>query len=578
MATSGDRFEDVTVQYSRTFGRGGLLKSVLIGLALCLATVTSADAGKRTARHAVKAKAHRVVSNGGGDDISGSPRYAAIVIDDKTGKVLYAKNAEALRHPASLTKMMTLYLLFEDMQKRKVSLSTRFTASARASAQAPSKLGLRPGQTIAAEDAIRALVTKSANDVAVTIAENLGGTEEAFARRMTSTARKIGMRGTTFYNASGLPHDAQFTTARDMVILGRALQERFPSQYRFFGTRSFAWGNTVHGNHNKLLYRLEGIDGIKTGYTNASGFNLVSSIRRDGRHVVAAVMGGSSGRARDDHMVRLLTAHLPLASAGAKTTSVFKENGVRLSADATDVDDDDAPVAIAAPVKVAAAPAPAASRADPIDSVQPTMLLAMAAPVPTPAAKPAIDPMKPRIAASDVEPIAPTTRQVRTSSDHGAAVAMARAILLPEAGKPMRTPVEAPVRAAAVAVPVPAPAVRPTAPAATILMAREVAPPTTASIARNKPEDTAPKVSKHTGWIVQIGAYDTDRAARVALDKARGKGGAALARAEGFTEEAVMNTGRLWRARFAGFADQKRAEDACKALKRMDFACLALRQ
>jgi D-alanyl-D-alanine carboxypeptidase len=284
-------------------------------------------------------------------------------------------------------------------------------------------------------------------------------------------------------------------------------------------------------------------------------------------------------------MVRLLTAHLPLASAGAKTTSVFKENGVRVTADAGDtIDDDDTPEVVAAPVKVATAPIPAASRADPADSVQPTMLLAMAPPsAPVPAAKPAIDPTKPRIAASDVVPIAPTTRETRTSSDHGAAVAMARAILLPEAGKPMRTPVEAPVRTAAVTVPVPAPAAeargaKPSAPAATVLMAREVAPPTTASIARTKPEETAPKLSKHTGWIVQIGAYDTDKAARAALDKARGKGGATLTRAEGFTEEAVMNTGRLWRARFAGFADQKRAEDACKALKRMDFACLALRQ
>lgn len=596
------------MKYTRTFGRGRLIETVLVGLALCLVMVTTAEAAKRHVRHASRIKAHRVVSTG--DELVGSPRYAAIVIDDKTGKVLYAKNADAARHPASLTKMMTLYLLFEDMQKRKVGLSTRFTASAKASAQSPSKLGLRPGQTIAVEDAIRALVTKSANDVAVTVAENLGGTEEAFARRMTATARKIGMRGTTFYNASGLPNAAQFTTARDMVVLGRALQERFPAQYRYFATRSFNWGNSVHGNHNKLLYRLDGIDGIKTGYTNASGFNLVSSYRRDGRHVVAAVMGGSSGRARDDHMARLLTAYVTQASPGAKVSSVFRENGVRLSADLGGDAVEEVAVAevlpTPAPVRVAAAPMPAPAAvsararaaaptsdeddADPAPIGRPMALMAAVQPHPTPAA---VDPLKPRLAASDVVPIAPPEQRVRTSADHGAAVAMARAILLPDAGKPMRAPAEPPVRTAAAAplamapmptpAPVPAPDTRPTRPASlamATISSREVAAVTTASVARPKIEEPVPvpKAAHRSGWMVQIGAYDNDKAARAALDKARGKGGSVLARVEGFTEQAATGSGRIWRARFAGFQDQKRAEDACKALKRKDFSCLALRQ
>lgn len=598
------------MQYSSTFGRGRFIKSVLVGLAFCLAVVSSAEAAKRHNRHAARYKAHRVASTG--DGIVGSPRYAAIVVDDKTGKVLYAKNADAPRHPASLTKMMTLYILFEEMKRGKVGPNTRFTASAKASVQPPTKLGLRPGQTIAVEDAIRALVTKSANDAAVTIAENLGGTEEAFARRMTATARKLGMRGTTFYNASGLPNDAQYTTARDMVILGRALQERFPSQYRYFATRSFAWGNSVHGNHNKLLFRLEGIDGIKTGYTNASGFNLVSSYRRDGRHLVAAVLGGSSGQARDDHMARLLTTYIGQAAGGSKVSSVFDENGIALTADAGEIVPDETPIPVRAPaaLKVAAAPMPAPARAsqaysdeeEPADAGRPMALAAVVAPAPiaapAPVAASAPSANKPRIAASDIVPIAPPERDPRRSTDHGAAVAMARAILLPDAGRPMAPSSLPPVRTAAVstsamapAAPLPAPVaapqveVHPAKPpslADVTVTHREVAAVTTGSLARPRVEEPPPppvaKAVHHTGWLVQIGAYDNEKAARAALDKAKGKGGSVLARAEGFAEQATTGSGRVWRARFAGFADQKRADDACKALKRKDFACLALRQ
>ena len=582
--------EDVTVQYSRTSGRGRLIWSVLVALVVCVVGVTSAEAKRKKRGAHSRVKVHRVVRS---EDLTGSSRYAAIVIDDKTGRILYAKNADAPRHPASLTKMMTLYLLFEDMQKRKVSLSTRFTASAKASAQAPSKLGLRPGQTIAVEDAIRALVTKSANDVAVTVAENLGGTEQAFARRMTSTARRLGMRGTTFYNASGLPNDAQFTTARDMVILGRALQERFPVQYRYFATRSFTWGNSVHGNHNKLLYRLEGIDGIKTGYTNASGFNLVSSIRRDGRHLVAAVMGGSSGRARDDHMASLLAGYLPRASAGGKVSSVFAENGARIASAADDGDDDEVALPTPAPARVASLPASAPSRAADTseegsteETGEPMALMAVTPP-PAPAPAP-VAPHRPRIASSDIVPIAQPEHVGRTSADHGAAVAMARAILLPRTGQPIPEAVTPPPRPMVVAAaprsvsvaertpPPPPPSL-----ASATVSSREVAAVTTGALPRHRAEPApvpSPKIAHHQGWVVQIGAYDNEKAARAALDKARGKGGSALARTEAFTEPTHTGSGRVWRARFAGFADQKRAETACKVLKRKDFACLALRQ
>jgi D-alanyl-D-alanine carboxypeptidase len=254
---------------------------------------------------------------------SAAPVYASIVVDAKTGKVLHQSNADARRYPASLTKMMTLYLLFEAIERNEMSMTTRLKVSERAAAQPPSKLGLKAGDTIAVKDAILAVVTRSANDVAAVIAENLAGTEAAFASRMTSTARSIGMRNTTFRNASGLPDSGQISTARDMATLGRAIQERFPEYYKFFSTRSFTWKGHKIGNHNRLLGRVAGVDGIKTGYTRASGFNLVTSVARDKRHVVAVVLGGKTGKSRDAHMASLIDKNFRKASRGAKTDAVL---------------------------------------------------------------------------------------------------------------------------------------------------------------------------------------------------------------------------------------------------------------
>lgn len=256
-------------------------------------------------------------------DASANPKYASFVIDHKTGKVLHSRYADASRYPASLTKMMTLYVLFEDLEKGRFSMTSRFKVSAHAASQPPSKLGLRRGKTIRVRDAIRALVTKSANDVAVVVAENVSGSEHAFARRMTATARSIGMSKTTFANASGLPNSKQRTTARDMAKLGRALQDRFPTYYKFFSTRSFTYGKRRYNNHNRLLGRVKGVDGIKTGYIRASGFNLVTSVKRNGRHVVAVVMGGRTGRSRDAHMAKLIAANLPKASRGTRTAPLL---------------------------------------------------------------------------------------------------------------------------------------------------------------------------------------------------------------------------------------------------------------
>src|SRR6266704_673553 len=248
-----------------------------------------------------------------------SPAYAAIVVDANSGSVLHASNPDALRHPASLTKIMTLYMLFERLEAGKLKLDTPLKVSARAEDQAPTKLDLEDGETILVEDAIKGMVTRSANDAAVVVAEALAESEEDFARLMTRKAQALGMTKTVYKNASGLPNDAQVTTARDQVILGRAIQERFPTYYKYFQTQSFVFRGHTIGNHNRLLGHVEGVDGIKTGYTNASGFNLVTSLRRDKRHVVAVVLGGASAGSRDARMRELLSQYVP--SAATKRTA-----------------------------------------------------------------------------------------------------------------------------------------------------------------------------------------------------------------------------------------------------------------
>jgi len=240
--------------------------------------------------------------------------YAGIVIDAKTGKTLYAVDADELRYPASLTKMMTLYMTFEAIKAGKIRLDTRVKMSANAAAEQPSKLGLKAGQTLTVEQAILAIVTRSANDVATAMGELLGGSEAKFASMMTARARSLGMSRTTFRNAHGLPNSAQVTTARDMAKLGIALREHFPREYKYFSTRSFTFGKSRIGNHNRLLGTVRGVDGIKTGYTRASGFNLVSSVVDRDRSIVAVVLGGKTGASRNEQMKKLIAAYLPKAS------------------------------------------------------------------------------------------------------------------------------------------------------------------------------------------------------------------------------------------------------------------------
>lgn len=234
-------------------------------------------------------------------------KYAALVLDVESGKILFSRHADARRHPASLTKIMTLYMVFEALESGKLSLNQRLPVSARAAGQPPSRLGLKRGDTIRVRDAILALVTKSANDVATVVAEAIGKSEYRFAVAMTERAKELGLRSTRFMNASGLHDRRQVTTARDMARLAIAIRRDFPEQYKVFSTSRFTYGGRTYKNHNKLLGRYDGTDGIKTGYINASGFNLVASVERNGTRLIGVVFGGRSGRSRNAHMRKILT-------------------------------------------------------------------------------------------------------------------------------------------------------------------------------------------------------------------------------------------------------------------------------
>src|SRR4051795_1099834 len=253
-----------------------------------------------------------------------SPQFSSIIVDGNSGAVLSSNNPDGIRRPASLTKIMTLYLLFERLDAGKMKLDTEMEVSEHASEQAPTKLGLKPGQTLKVEDAIKGLVTRSANDAAVVIAEAIAGDEDEFAKLMTRKARALGMSKTTYRNASGLPNDEQLTTARDQATLGRAIQDRYPRYYRYFATTVFNYRGQSIRNHNRLLGNVEGIDGIKTGYTRASGFNLVSSMRRGNRHLIGVVLGGRSGGSRDATMRNLLAENLEKA-ATRRTVAAITE-------------------------------------------------------------------------------------------------------------------------------------------------------------------------------------------------------------------------------------------------------------
>jgi D-alanyl-D-alanine carboxypeptidase len=285
-------------------------------------------------------------------DPSHNPNYADIVVDDNSGQILHELNPDAPRHPASLTKVMTLYLLFEQLDAGALQLDTPLPISAKAALQPPTKLHLKAGQTLAVEDAIGGMATRSANDAAVVVSEAIGGSEEEFAKLMTQKARELGMTNTTYVNASGLPADEQITTARDQAILGHAIHDRFPTYYRYFSMISYRYRGVDIHNHDSLLGNVEGVDGIKTGFTEASGYNLVSSVHRADKYIVAVVLGETSNPARDTRMRQLIEENIRLAAT---------QRTLPVSASAGALGQVDAKVNSAAPTTVRSAPALAGS-------------------------------------------------------------------------------------------------------------------------------------------------------------------------------------------------------------------------
>ncbi|MCB5176753.1 serine hydrolase [Microvirga lenta] len=517
-------------------GRRRTLAIVGIATSIAIALTSPADAARRKAK------------SGGGYN----PPYASIVVDAKTGKVLQGTNADEPRIPASITKVMSLYLLFEQLERGRMRLDTPLTVSAYAAGQAPTKLGLKPGSTIEVEDAIKAMVTLSANDVSVVVAENIAGSEDAFAQMMTRKARELGMNSTAFYNPHGLPHDPpNITTARDLAILGRAVQDRFPKYFAYFQTRSFQYGQRNIRGHNRLLGKVEGVDGIKTGYTRLSGFNLLTSVNTDTRSVVAVVLGGRSGASRDQQMAALIDSHLPRAYAGARMTPPVVEGTHSTTVAAAPAP---APVAPAAPVRVAAAtpeapvPQPAPER-KPLDlsSLRPVVASAAgASSTTTPSSGPAIrwqkgpDPVPQNTQAyaalpNETTPVASAAPQPKVSAKV-------------EDRVPASAPAPAPVKTAAIKVEAP-------------------------KVEAQKPA-ARPAVS---GWVIQLGATDDEEKAKAMLDAARSRSGKLLAKAAPFTEKITKDGSTLYRARFSGFDESAAAERACKTLKKSGFACFASR-
>lgn len=472
-------------------------------------------------------------------------KQAGIVIDANTGKVLYNQDSGGLRYPASLTKMMTLYLVFEALNSGKLTKSTPITMSATAAGQAPTKLGVRAGGTFTVEQGILALVTRSANDVAWAFAETLGGSVPNFGKMMTAKARSLGMRNTIYVNPNGLPDDRQVTTARDQAVLGIALRQHFPQYYSYFSVRSFRFGKQVIGNHNHLLGRVAGVDGIKTGYTRAAGSNLATSAVADGHSIVVVVLGERSAGARDSRVTQLVKRYLPLSSSGRGNYVIAR------SAPAA------APSAVEIPAPVRSAASMASTPVE-VASASNSDLPPVA--VPAPAAEPAAEINRidqafgdaPRVTPRKPSPFEKSKNEDEDSTEIRTAFAAQKAeTLIKSETKAEKKKVE---------------------------KEKEVAKSkddededgvdqvTTASTSRS---------SKDKGWTIQVGAAPSKELAEGLLDKAKAKGGKVLRSADPYTVAAMSDGAKVYRARFSGFRGQDSAVNACKVLKRRGISCWA---
>ncbi|WP_274629174.1 D-alanyl-D-alanine carboxypeptidase [Arvimicrobium flavum] len=438
-------------------------------------------------------------------------KYAAIVVDANTGKVLHSSSADSRRYPASLTKMMTLYLTFEALQRGKIKTTSQVRFSQHAASQPPTKLGVKAGGSISVETAIYALITRSANDASSALAELLGGSEADFAKMMTAKARSLGMKSTVFRNPHGLPNTGQFTTARDMATLGIALREHFPQYYDYFSTRSFKYGKQRIANHNRLLGRIEGVDGIKTGYTRASGFNLVSSVVDGNRKIVAVVLGGESGRSRDNRMAELIKTYLPKASGRGGGGDLIAKTDPKTLKD----------------MAVAMLP-----KSD----------------APTPDERPdAFD-----VSEGDANDVADAIEEYKIASAGVAIEAPAAERFGGDVPTPKLLARQERVEAIeqAYADPAPRPKVA-------------VDPISTASTRGG------------SGWSIQVASSPSESEARKALESIAQKAGAAVASASAYTVTFEKDGTLYYRARFGGFETKTAAWSACGALKKKKIACYA---
>jgi D-alanyl-D-alanine carboxypeptidase len=491
---------------------------------------------------------------------------------------MQATNADSPRHPASLTKIMTLYLLFERLEQGKIKLTTDLPVSAHAAVQAPSKLGLKPGESIRVETAIRAVVTKSANDVAVIVAEALGGDEASFARMMTAKAQALGMSQTVYRNASGLPDDQQITTARDQATLGRAIQDRFPNYYQYFATRTFEYRGKSIRNHNHLLGAVDGLDGIKTGYIRDSGFNIVTSVRRANHYVVAVVFGGRTADARDARVRSLIDNNINIAAVKRTAPPVIEGRETAVARrDSKDGKEDDrtgsAPVRVASAAQAPAPPAtdaPAAGSTDPIKPVTVRTVAVHRGPVYTASLTPLPSDNRQLAPAPAVTNAANITTIATVRSEPppaGPTVAAAP----PPASSPAASPSPStPMAAAPAPVPVPPPAkvTALAAPTAKVASAGNSVPVPTAS--------AAPAIKPRGAWLIQVGALPDESEAKQRLETAQSKAKDLLGRADPFTERTEKGDKVLFRARFAGL-ERDQAEAACKHLKRSAIPCMLLK-
>ncbi|WP_315833405.1 D-alanyl-D-alanine carboxypeptidase [Bradyrhizobium prioriisuperbiae] len=594
------------------------LRFCILGLATVTAAVLftndTADARRRhhRSRHHVRVSSY-------------APPFSSIIVDGNSGATLQANSADGPRHPASLTKIMTLYLLFERLESGKMTIDTQMAVSEHASEQAPTKLGLRPGQSIRVEDAIKGLVTRSANDAAVVISEAIAGDEDDFAKLMTRKARALGMSRTTYKNASGLPDEDQVTTARDQATLGRAIQDRFPRYYRYFATNDFHYRGNVIRNHNRLLGRVEGVDGIKTGYTRASGFNLVTSMHRGNRHLIGVVLGGRSGGSRDATMRNLLAENLERGATKRTVAAITERNPSDYKVASADADD--APAAAPAPepktsramsaMQVQGAIQTATAAAEVDETARSAMPMPVARPIPPQQVaqeqpKPAPAPLTSGVisqplpmipgSAEPMTPVRVKTVQIKSGQTRIASAAPvagpAATASIPARAEVAETSNSIVAKAAdlkAAELPPQNPkygtgqGILGTLPASalqqhsqTMAYAEPARMPQSQQVALAAPTQTmqqngAIKATTRSGWIIQVGALETEGEAKQRLDAARSSAGSLLGKADPFTETVSKGGGKsLYRARFAGL-DKDSAEAACRTLKRNDISCIAIK-